>query len=233
MITGLQILLEAPSLARLQKLDLFENFNHVYPASFMDMGCDPLRITSASVGRALAKASLGFDSLSASFIVDAVDFFEETPGRYWKWPNLKSLTLTSRLLRPGKNPTKLDDMLRAAAATAMEMPNLETMELWNGLEEEAMLVRYRRARLRQPATIEWKGTWELTLSDPIIEAWDAVALKHSGRACVTSGKLVGTATPIRSHGDAIRLLDLSEKVIRPVSLRQILRENTIREMVDY
>jgi hypothetical protein len=112
------------------------------------------------------------------------------------------------------------------------MPNLETMELWNGLEEEAMLVRYRRARLRRPAMIEWKGTWEMTLRDPVIEAWDAVALRHSGRACVTIGKLVVTATPIRSHGDAIRLLGLSKIVIRPVSLRQILRENTIREEME-
>ena len=198
----------------------------------MRLGCDPLRIASASVGRALVKASLDLDSLSASFLVDAVDFFEETRGRCWKWPNLKSLTLTSGLLRPEENPTKLDDMLRAAAATAIKMPNLETMELWNGLEEEAMLVRYQQARLGRPATIEWKGTWELTLRDPIIEAWDAVALRHSGRACVTVGKLVVTATPIRSHGDAIRLLGLSKMVIRPVSLRQILRENTIREEME-
>ncbi|KAE9970578.1 hypothetical protein EG328_006177 [Venturia inaequalis] len=225
----LQTLLEAPFLARLRKLVLFENFNTVYPASFGIFNSDPRRITSASMGRALVKASLDLDSLSASFLVDAVDFFEETRGRCLKWPNLRSLALTSELLRPAKNPTKLDDMLRAVAATALNMPNLETMELWNGLEEKAMLVRYRRARLRRPATIEWKGTWEMTLRDPIIEAWDAVALRHSNRACVTIGELVVTATPIRSHGDAIRLLGLSEMVIRPVSLRQILREDTIRE----
>ncbi|QDS70769.1 hypothetical protein FKW77_003925 [Venturia effusa] len=132
----LQALLEAPFLARLRKLVLFENFNKIYPASFMHLGCDPLRIASASLGRALVRASLDLDSLSASFLVDAVDFFEETRGR------------------PAKNSTKLDDMLRAAAATAIKMPNLETMELWNRLKEEAILIRYRRARLRQPATIE-------------------------------------------------------------------------------
>jgi hypothetical protein len=198
----------------------------------MGMGCDPLRITSASVGRALVKASLDLYSLSASFLVDAVDFFEETRERCWKWPNLKSLALTSGLLRPWENPKKLDDMLRAAAATAMEMPNLETMELWNGLEELAMLVKYRRAQLRRPAAIEWKGTWEMTLRDPVIEAWDAVALRHGGGACVAVGKLVVADAPIRSHGDAIRLLGLSRSVIRPVSLRQILREHTIRKEME-
>ncbi|KAF1984549.1 hypothetical protein K402DRAFT_455721 [Aulographum hederae CBS 113979] len=154
---------------------------------------------------------------------------DKDPGAVLEVADLKSLALTSRLLRSGENPTKLDDMLQAAVATAMEMPNLETMELWNGLEELAMLVKYRRARLRRPAAIEWKGTWEMTLRDPVIEAWDAVASRHGGGACVADGKLVAADPPIRSHGDAIRLLGLSNSVIRPVSLRQILREHTIRK----
>lgn len=50
------------------------------------------------------------------------------------------------------------------------LPNLETMDLENGLEKEAILLTYSRARLRRFATIEWKGTWEMTLRDPIIAA---------------------------------------------------------------
>lgn len=199
----------------------------------MSLGCNPLRIPSTSVGRGLAKVSLDLDSLSASFLADAVDFFDETRERCWKWPNLKSLALTSGLLRPGGNPTMLDDMLRAAAVTAMEMPKLEIMELWNGLEDLAMLVTYRRAQLRRPAAIEWKGTWEMTLRDPVIEAWDDVALRHGGEACIVVGELVVADAPIRSHADAIRLLGLSRSVIRPVSLRQILREHTIREEMEH
>jgi hypothetical protein len=136
----LRLLFESLSSDRLRRLVLFENFNQTYPAGY-NMGGDPMRIPSSSVSRAVANASLTLEHLSASFIVDASHFFDARELS-WKWPNLTWLALTSRLLVPQERPTELDDMLRAAAAAAMKMPNLETMEIWNGEKGLAMLFKY-------------------------------------------------------------------------------------------
>jgi hypothetical protein len=92
------------------------------------VGCDPIRIPTSDVSRAVANASLELEHLSASFMVDASYFFDAREPS-WKWPNLTSLALTSRLLAPDESPIEIDNMLRAAAAAAMKMPNLETMEI--------------------------------------------------------------------------------------------------------
>jgi hypothetical protein len=126
---------------------------------------------------------------------------------------------------------ELDDMLRAAAAAAMKMSNLETMEIWNGKEGLAMLFRYQRAERGRPAVITWRGTWELTLRPPVVQAWDSVALRHGSQGHVIVKELLDAGVCVKSHGDAIRHLKLSRPVSRPVSLRQIQMEHMIREGV--
>ena len=126
---------------------------------------------------------------------------------------------------------ELDGMLRSAAAATTKMPNLETMEIWNGEKGLAMLFRYQRAELGRPATITLRGTWELTLRPNVIQAWDSVTLRHYGQGHVIVKELLDAGTCVKSHGDAIRYLKLSRPVIRPVSLRQIQMEHIIREGV--
>ncbi|KAI1490014.1 hypothetical protein F5X96DRAFT_577363 [Biscogniauxia mediterranea] len=123
---------------------------------------------------------------------------------------------------------ELDDMLRAAAA---KMPSLETMEIWNGGEGLAMLLRYQRVERGRPAVITWRGTWELTLRPPVIRAWDAVALRHRGQGHVIVKELLDAGACVEFHGDAIRHFKLSRLVIRPVWLREIQMEHIIYEGV--
>lgn len=122
-------------------------------------------------------------------------------------------------------------MLQSAAVAAMEMPNLETMELWNGEKGLAMLFRYQRAEQGQGqlAVITCRGTWELTLRPVVLQAWDAVALRHRGQGHIVVKELLDAGVRVMSHGDAIGHLKLSRPVIRPVSLRQIQMEHMIRE----
>jgi hypothetical protein len=230
LFVALRLLFESLSSDRLRRLVLFENFDQTYPASYMNLGCEPTRIPSSYVSRAVANASLTLEHLSASFIVDASLFFDARELS-WKWPNLTWLALTSRLLVPQERPTELDDMLRAAAAAAMKMSNLETMEIWNGEKGLAMLFRYQRAERVQPAVITWRGTWKLTLRPLVIQAWDSVSLRHRGQGHVIVEELLDAGASVKSHGDAIRHLKLSRPVIRPVSLRQIQMEHIIREGV--
>ncbi|PVH74316.1 hypothetical protein DL98DRAFT_604817 [Cadophora sp. DSE1049] len=225
---SLRLLFESLSSDRLRRLVLFENFDQTYPASYMHLGCELMRTPSSHVSRAVANASLTLEHLSASFIVEARLFFDARELS-WTWPNLTWLAMTSQLLVPQERSTELDDMLRAAAAAAMKMPKLETMEIWNGEKGLAMLFRYQRAEGEQPAAITWGGTWDLTLRPLVIQAWDAVAMRHRGQGLIIVKELLDAGVCVKSHGDAIRLLKLSRPVIRPVSLRQIQMEHMIRE----
>ncbi|GKT48901.1 uncharacterized protein ColSpa_09082 [Colletotrichum spaethianum] len=150
-----------------------------------------------------------------------------TDKRSWKWENLTCLALTSRVLTDDADVADINEMLQDAAAAALKMPKLETMELWNGRKGMAMLFRYQKARDGQSAIITMRRTFELALGSSVTQAWDEVASRHRhGRVIVQSSSIdPGT---IRCHGDAICQLELSTEVIRPVSLRQILDEHERR-----
>lgn len=159
--------------------------------------------------------------------MDASDFFEAREPS-WEWRNLTSLALTSQLLAPGASKINIDNTLQAAAA-AMRVSKLETMEIWNGRKGLAMLFRYQSAGQGQPAVITWRGTWAFILRPPVLQAWEAVAEKHGGLGTVLVEELLDADTMIKSHGDAIHHLKLSTQVIRPASLRQIRMEHGVRE----
>lgn len=217
--------------SKLRRLILFENFNQQYALAFMNKshGCDPIRIPTSDVSWAVAKASLKLEHLSASFIVDASYFFHACEPS-WKWPSMTSLALTSQLLTPDESPIEIDNMLQIAAAVAMRMPNLESMEIWNGREGSAMLFRYQLALEEQPAVLTCRGTWEFTLRPPVVQAWEAVALKRGSHRFIIVEELLDAGV-VKSHGDAIYHLKFLNSVIRPVSLQQIRMEHRIREGV--
>ncbi|TVY84502.1 hypothetical protein LSUE1_G000647 [Lachnellula suecica] len=195
-----RLLFESLSSNRLRRLILFENFDQTYPASFgRHWDLDPVLIPCSSVSRAIAKASLALEHLFASFIVDASNFFNARELT-WTWPNLTWLALTSRLLAPQESPTELDHMLRAAAAAALKMPNLRTMEIWRGETGLAAVFRYQRPEARnRPAVITCRGTGELTLRPLVHQAWDAVAPSHDGQGHVVVRELLDDDA-INSHG---------------------------------
>lgn len=132
-------------------------------------------------------------------------------------------------------------MLREAAATAMRMPKVENMEIWNGEKGSAMLFRYQhRGPHSQPpnqrsAVIKWKGAWTRAmvsrLRPRVTDAWEAVARQKTSLTLIMTEEAPNEsdAAEIKSHGDAICYLNLSSPVIRPISLRQIRMEQMARE----
>jgi hypothetical protein len=214
---------------------VFENFNQQYPTVMqrLQLGedlsrCDSIRNPAPAVSRMIALASLKLEHLAASFIVDASHFFEIEPS--WEWPNLISLVLTSKVLTPDENSIDIGAMLQAAAAAAIKMPQLETMEIWNGRKGLAALFKYQAFRDIQEAIIIWRGTWKLTIEPTIIQAWEAVVHRYDGwRFNLVEERLAEAA--IKSHGDAIHDLMLSSEVIRPISLQQIQIEQKALEGV--
>jgi hypothetical protein len=214
---------------------VFENFNQQYPTvmQLFQLGedlsrCDIIRNPAPAVSRMIALASLKLEHLAASFIVDASHFFEIEPS--WEWPNLTSLVLTSKVLTPDENSIDIGAMLQAAAAAAIKMPQLETMEIWNGRKGLAALFKYQAFRDIQEAIIIWRGTWKLTIEPSVIQAWEAVVHQYDGwRFNLVEERLDEAA--IKSHGDAIHDLMLSSEVIRPISLQQIQIEQKALEGV--
>lgn len=225
----------------LKRLVVFENFNQQYPVimqRFMggvDLAeCHSLRNPAPAVSRMVTLASLKLEHLAASFIVDARHFFEIEPS--WEWPNLTSLVLTSKLLTPNGNSIEIGAMLQAAAAAAIKMPQLETMEIWNGRKGLAALFKYQAFRNIREAIIIWRGTWKLTMEPSIVQAWEAVVHQYESYDGYDGWRFdlvqeqVDAAT-IKSHGDAIHYLRLSSQVIRPISLQQIRTEQKVLEGV--
>ncbi|PON23059.1 hypothetical protein TGAM01_v208064 [Trichoderma gamsii] len=103
----------------LKRLVIFENFNQHYPAfeqRFLDgvdlTGCESIRIPDPDVSRIIAATSLRLEHLAASFIVDAIHFFEIEPLPVWS--NLTSLVLTSKILAPNENPIEIESLLQTA-----------------------------------------------------------------------------------------------------------------------
>ncbi|VUC34032.1 unnamed protein product [Clonostachys rosea] len=221
----LETLLPQSCLKTLKRLVLFENFNEMYPEiiqrTWLDLDTGPspgLRKPSPDLSAALARTSLGLESLSAAFSADA-SYFLIACHSSWTWSKLSSLTITSRLLRPGADLDQLETMLREAAAVAMRMPKLETLEIWEGRKGIAALFRYRS----RPARLTWKATWDFRIPDSVTRAWDKVAMTFYGGECAVVEQMLDGAT-IKSHGDSIVALQLSQMVVRPVSLQQIRRE---------
>ncbi|CAG7557837.1 unnamed protein product [Fusarium equiseti] len=218
-------LIESFSSTQLCNLTIFENFNESYLARYprtTHSSRSAIRVPSLAVSQKLTRASLHLKTLSASFMVDAGQFFAARRDS-WTWDKLTSLALTSGTLTSDANPEDINKMLHAAAETALQMPKLDTMEIWNGRRCVAMLFRYEGARDRQPAMITIRGTWELELTPAVKQAWDEIAQGALGvqRSLIDPGL-------VQSHGDAIRELGLSAEVVRPVSLRQILIEHRLQ-----
>lgn len=93
-----------------------------------------------------------------------------------------------------------------------------------------MIFRYQLTGEGQPAVLTRRGTWKLALQDPIVQAWEAVALKHCIQKSIIVEEMLDAGV-VKSHGDAIHHLKFLNPVVRPISLQQIRMEHRIREGV--
>lgn len=116
------------------------------------------------------------------------------------------------------NSLQTSKLIEAAAQSALNMPKLETMTLWNGAKGEACAFTW----CRQNALISWRGTWDLKLNPSALNAWKKVAHKYARHELTVNTELL--PIKIGSHGDAIQYLGL-HSVVDDMSLRQIRREN--------
>ncbi|CAG9937545.1 unnamed protein product [Clonostachys rosea f. rosea IK726] len=184
---------------------------------FDEMNPDRVRVTSRRVAEGFAARSLGLEQLSVAFMVEA-QYFMDAAKKNWTWHELRSLSLTSRLISRESSSEVISRLLHDAGAVALHMPKLEMMNIWNGAQGEACTFMYRQ----KDSSVTWRGTWEFRLSHDVLQSWKKVVARFARDELRVKHQLLGCE--ILSHGDAIHDLDLAF-VIDPVSLMQILREN--------
>ena len=204
---------------QLRRMVIFEDFHGNNPA--MSLAVKPAEIDT---GYALAKASLGLEHLAASFVSDASHFFDAC--QKWNiWPRLESLALTSNVLKSQQQSVHINDLLETIALVAMKMPQLKSMELWNGRAGFAGVFQYQIFENDRNAKITWRGTWDLPPLEPhVLKAWQAVASERVDCKLQVVTEILDANVVITSHGDAIRYLRLLNTVVHPVSLWQIQKE---------
>ena len=140
-LAGYKLLISKKLPSTLRDLYIFEDFNKLlHPERAAK--CGP---ANRALGKALSKASRSLKNLSATFLVDAEDFFADFwPPNYWSphasqnsnanvvpWENLRRLTLTSHLLHPTTKSVIIRKLLTAVGRAAAFMPKLEVLEIWN------------------------------------------------------------------------------------------------------
>ncbi len=174
-------------------------------------------------GYALAEASLGLEHLAASFVSDASHFFDAC--QKWKiWPKMETLALTSNVLKPQQQSVQINDLLEMMALAALKMPQLKSMEIWNGRAGFAGVLQFQIFESDQTAKIIWRGTWNLSLEPRVLKAWQAVPSERVYCKLQVVTEILDANVVIKSHRDAIRYMRLLNTVIYPVSLWQSQEE---------
>jgi hypothetical protein len=133
------------------------------------------------------------------------------------------LALTTQLLRPTGSRQEIDALLYDAGLTALRMPKLRTLVLWNGGKGNACAIIFHVDG--HHASVTWRGTWDMGLSRRLVEEWERVASER--QLCVLRVSKEQVCDAIGSHGDAIHHLGSPVQVVTPISLWQIRRETSL------
>lgn len=147
---------------------------------------------------------------------------EECRLRYQpKWPSMIALALTSSLLVPSTCSSRINDMLHSVAQAALNMPQLQTMEIWNAGEGSACVFRYQAVDMRAMVTL--LSTWAVDLPRRVVEAWEKVARKRFDDFCplLVSVERLPKEEVFETRHSLIGHLELKGLIVQPVSLCQV------------
>ncbi|POR33812.1 Uncharacterized protein TPAR_06004 [Tolypocladium paradoxum] len=213
---------------RLGHLNLFEDFNWLLHkrTSISGMPID------ASLGRALAESSRGLETLTASFIVDAIDFFHEfrpghprpSTGTRRPWKKLRYLALTSPTLDPELPEGPIQELLIAAGEAAQLMPSLELMEIWNGGLGYGCFFRY--VTIDGVATLTWQCSWDggSVLVPGLVAVWERVAGKLPLAVQVRQFPQQSQNQDVSLYMDTLRQLLLKGHILNDIARYQVYYE---------
>lgn len=214
----------------IRTVSIFEDFNDqlalaLYNDPRYSRLTDTSPVADLTLARAFASKSRDFERLSISYMIEAQQFFNSCQ-LYYTWHHLQSLTLTSSILTQTTPQKEISTLLHNASLAALNMPQLESMVLWNSKRGEACAVIYQKNKTSRQAKLTWRATWDLELSHDVVESWQKAA-SDSYYLRIEIERVQGV---IHSHGDAIHHLRLPGGVIDPISLWQIRHEGMMQRM---
>jgi hypothetical protein len=212
-------------------VSFFKDFNNQLTLALNNatphLGQDIESAIDLSLAKAFAAKSHHLEHLSISYMIDAQQLFTSCQQLPCTWTLLQSLTLTSSTLGRTVSHQHIYTLLQNASSIALKMPQLKTMVLWNSEPKHACAVIYQQHTASAIATLTWRGTWDLELSDDVVESWKKVA---PGPCYLRLEKEALRDLEIRSHGDAIHHLRLPDGVVDSASLFQIRHEGMMQGM---
>ncbi len=138
---------------------------------------------------------------------------------------MKALALTAQLFQQGNSHQDIDDLLYKFSRVAARMPKLRTLVLWNGGRGNACAFVFQAGQGKNGDLITWRGTWNLEISQRVEQGWARVSSRID--SCPLRVRKEMIRGEVRSHGDAIHLLNLPCQVVEPASLWQIRREGAL------
>jgi hypothetical protein len=236
----------------LKHLSLFEDSDNVFrrsgQAPFSTPGTEELL---DALNAAWATSHL--ETIAITFFTEAEDFFFPFNTQLNKdidvqfieslrWENLTDFAVTSRLLTSrldmdagADDADRVKAMLRAAAQATLQMPKLQTLEIWNVREGEAAVFRYERSVGRGPfgdpgpPVLSWLTSWQSSLDPAVVRPWRRTAAQQTGQQAghravelvVHIGRIPGGA-----WGAVLPFLKLRQRIAHPVSLHQLQVEAT-------
>jgi hypothetical protein len=216
-----------------KRVSIFKDFNSQLALALNvvtpHLGQD-IELSSAvdlQLAKAFAARSHHLEHLSISYMIDAQQFFTSCQRLPCSWNLLQSLTLTSSTLALTAPHQHVHTLLQNASSIALKMPQLKTMVLWNSEPGQACAVIYQRHTANAMATLTWRSTWDLELSDDVVESWKKVA---PSPCYLRLEKEALRNVDIRSHGDAMHYLLLPDEVVDSASLCQIRQEGMMQRM---
>lgn len=212
--------------------DFFRDFWPGYAPKFVDMSRSGVQRVLMSRLSSSQRRALGKPRKSPDFERGLAKEFKRFSGKQkiprsiYKptWPNLESIALTSSLLDVAADSKSINKLLQAAAGAALEMPKLQTMEMFSERIMSVFVFQYCRSLNGMP-TITISSSWPHPLESEVVSAWDRVGHKHEN----TGHKIAVIRKRLkrfffRNHGSVVYTLKLQELILHPVSLCQFISE---------
>lgn len=200
-------------------IDEFYSARSLFGFPVMDHGV----VDKRSTGISLARASRQLQHLSASFVTDARYFFQpfwpQTSGSRaetaedWTWSKLETLALTAHLLsRSHQSEEDINYLLEAVSLAVRRMPKLQTLEIWNGNgNEHACLFRYSYDPSSRRASLTWKGTWDVEITQRTACSWEDTVRQKTGVETAIRFEKLEFDPPLMREAVAL-FLDLRDRV---------------------
>ncbi|PTB42557.1 hypothetical protein M441DRAFT_165917 [Trichoderma asperellum CBS 433.97] len=137
-----------------------------------------------------------------------------------QWPKLKTLALTSRFHLVADPNRKGMDIFEAAGFAALEMPELQTMEIWSSRCHDFFRYCRNDEKAGRRPTITLGSHNNVAFEPRVSIVWDRVARKHSNHGITAKTQILRSirAFPTEYPYQEIDNLELREKIVHPISL---------------